>query len=196
MSLIAYAEHRGVTRQAVAHAIRMGRLLKSVVMVRVGGQLRPKIADAALADREWAANTDLSRAPISVKDAAAERVLTPVPPEEPPEDHEAEQQDEDDEDEIPALAEASAREKHFRAKLAELKYRQVAGQLVDAKAVEAAMVDAFTACRTHLLGLPAKAKQSLPHLTLADVEALDLIVRDALELLVSPLAPAAAETAA
>jgi hypothetical protein len=79
------------------------------------------------------------------------------------------------------LATASAREKHWRAELAELNYKQRAGELVNAAEMTAAMADAFSTVRTKLLGLPSKAKQQLPHLTLAELATLDEIVREALE---------------
>jgi hypothetical protein len=68
MTLGAYAKHRGCSKNAVSKAIKRGRLKLSVVHDAAG---QPKIADAALADREWTQNTDLSRAPGDVKERAA-----------------------------------------------------------------------------------------------------------------------------
>jgi phage terminase Nu1 subunit (DNA packaging protein) len=82
------------------------------------------------------------------------------------------------------MADASTREKHWRALKAELDYKRAAGELVDAAAIQARIVEIFTTCRTKLLGLPTKAKQRLPHLALADVSALDDVVRESLEELV------------
>lgn len=50
MSQHAYAKHRGVTHRAVQKAIKAGRLNRSVKDGR--------ITDAALADQEWADNSD------------------------------------------------------------------------------------------------------------------------------------------
>jgi len=56
-SLRTYAKSRGVSHEAVRQAIKSGRLKKSIVYVK--GE--PKIGDEALADQEWAANTDQSK---------------------------------------------------------------------------------------------------------------------------------------
>jgi P27 family predicted phage terminase small subunit len=59
LSLRAYAKRRGCSVEAVSRAIKAGRLVASVVTVDGS----PKIADADLADQEWDANTDHSKAP-------------------------------------------------------------------------------------------------------------------------------------
>lgn len=168
LSVRAYAARRktlglpGGSHQAVIRAIAGGRLRNA---------LTPdgKIADPELADREWAANTDHSKAPGRVKDLAAGERPTALPLE----DAEPGQGSQ--------LAHASAREKHFKALLAELTYKQRAGELVDAAEMAAAMADAFSTVRTKLLGLPSKAKQRHPELTLDQLATLDEIVREALE---------------
>ena len=53
MSVAAYARRRGMSHKAVQKAIEDGRIERALVIV--GG--KPKIADAALADREWRENT-------------------------------------------------------------------------------------------------------------------------------------------
>lgn len=53
ISLRAYARHRRVSAEAVSKAIAVGRLTASVTLVDGA----PKIANAALADEEWARNT-------------------------------------------------------------------------------------------------------------------------------------------
>jgi hypothetical protein len=187
MSVRAYARHRGSSHQAVLRAIARGRL--SAALTTVDGVT--KIADVALADQEWAATTDLSKAPDAVKVRAATMTVaytgveraTAMPSslatgggyaDIPVESTDATN-----------LATASAREKHWRAELAELNYKQRAGELVNAADMTAAMADAFSTVRTKLLGLPSKAKQQLPHLTLAELATLDAIVREALEGLAS-----------
>lgn len=165
MSLRAYGRHRGTSAVAVLRAVRRGRLVQSVVLV--GG--KAKIADPALADQEWEANTDLSRAPGYVKERQAPTAAGPSPstaatPAKGPS----------------PLTEASAREKAAKANLAELEYRRRAGELVQAVAVEARVVELVTQARTKLLGVPAKAKQALPHLSAADVRVLDRLIREAL----------------
>lgn len=60
MTLTAYAKRRGVSPMAVSKAVKAGRLRASVGRDGAG---RPTIADPAVADREWAANSDESKAP-------------------------------------------------------------------------------------------------------------------------------------
>jgi phage terminase Nu1 subunit (DNA packaging protein) len=80
-----------------------------------------------------------------------------------------------------SLLDASALEKEWKAKLAELDYQERIGQLIDARQVEAKTVEVFTRCRTKLLGVPSKAKTAIPTLTRADLAALDRLIREALE---------------
>jgi hypothetical protein len=189
LSIRAYARHRGASHQAVLRAIARGRL--SAALTTVDGVT--KIADVALADQEWAATTDLSKAPdaVKVRAATASTCRSPVgglhrP--EPIQDDRPHTQVSIDLAGITAdctdatnLATASAREKHWRAELAELNYKQRAGELVNAGEMTAQMADAYSTVRTKLLGVPSKAKQQLPHLTLTDLATLDAIVREALE---------------
>jgi hypothetical protein len=167
-SLRAYANHRHVSVEAVRKAISGGRLQRSIVLV----DGVPQVADVALADQEWSTNTDLSRAHDDVKRRAAAAsppasniVLFPPPAGD-------------------SMAAASAAEKHWRAKKAELDYKRAAGELVDAAEIKGRIVEIFTTCRSKLLGLPTKAKQRLPHLTITDVNVLDDVVRESLEELV------------
>ena len=57
---------------------------------------------------------------------------------------------------------------------------QARGELVPAAAVEAEWASVATALRARLLALPSRVNQRLPHLTAAEVEAIDREVRDAL----------------
>jgi phage terminase Nu1 subunit (DNA packaging protein) len=175
MTLTAYAKRRGVSTMAVSRAIARKRLVQSVVRNERGV---PAIADPDLADREWDANTDLTHAPTYVKERAAARAAGAPPPD-----------DDDAEDEAPdlssvedmSLADASRSEKAWKAKLAELKYRQAAGELVPAKDVSRALEDTFARCKTKLLAVHSRARQSLPHLTVADLAVIEDLIREALE---------------
>lgn len=152
-------------------AIAQGRLSRSV--------RSRHIVDVALADREWAANTDLSRAPDQVKARAAAQAAGG----EQRRAANGNQQIVDEPADPAGLATASAREKHFRAKLAELKYLERAGELVEAAAVLAAWIDQITIARTKLLGIPSKFKQRRSHQTLEDLADLEALLREALEAL-------------
>lgn len=144
-------------------AVKRGRLVQCLVLI--GG--KPKIADVALADQEWAANTDLTKAPASVKMRAAGQVATAtVTP-------------------ASALASAAAEEKRWKAKRAELDFQVRSGELVSAKEVEARLVEDFARFRTKALGVPSKAKQLIPALTASDVRTLARVMRELLEELAS-----------
>lgn len=153
-----YARHRGVHQAAVLRAIRKGRLKRSVARDAKG---RHAITDVALADAEWAANTDLTKAPTKVKERAAAR---------------------DEGRRAPSgLADAAAEEKRWRAKRAQLEYQRISGDLVSASAVRAGLAEVLARFRTKTLGLPSKAKQMIPDLAPADVLALQRIAREMLE---------------
>ena len=151
---------------AVSKAVSSGRLVASVVRVR--GQ--PKIRDPELADQEWDANTDLSKAPGYVKERADKRASA-MP----------RNRDSVSEPADLSLSGESAREKFWKAQIAELDYRERLGELVDAVEMKDKLVDVITGCRARLLGLPTRAKQQCPHFTLADIGTLDDLVREALE---------------
>ncbi|MDP1570353.1 MAG: hypothetical protein Q8L86_10140 [Vicinamibacterales bacterium] len=186
MSLRAYARHRGVAPSSVVVAVQSGRLRLCVVRDEKG---RPKIADVAVADREWDAGTDLSRAPGYVKARADARAAsTPALPLSAADDVVPPSDSQDDEtpsgDTVSrslTLSEATALEKDWKARIAELDYRERAGELVNARAVEARIVDEYSKCRTKLLAVSRKAKATMPHLTHADVLQFDVLIREALE---------------
>jgi phage terminase Nu1 subunit (DNA packaging protein) len=160
----ALARYLAVSRVAVSKAIKRGRFVESLTY-RDG---RPWFTDFGVAEREWHANVDRTRAPSGVKD------------------QDAGDDEDDQEDGGPSLSKASAREKHWKALTAELTYKQRAGELVNAAELQAAMADTFTTVRTRLLGVPSKAKQRLPELTLEQLATIDDLVREGLEELVPP----------
>ncbi|MFZ5446993.1 MAG: hypothetical protein ACOZQL_43855 [Myxococcota bacterium] len=77
-------------------------------------------------------------------------------------------------------AEALRRRAVAEADLKELQRDLEMRKLIPAVDVERRLADVFAAARAHLLALPSRAKQALPHLTAKDLEALDEIVREAL----------------
>lgn len=161
MTQSAYAKRRGVSAMAVSLAIKSGRLAMSVVKDDRGV---PKIADPDLADQEWDANSDYTDAPQH--DRSGER---------------ASGERERDSDEPSDLADAAAEQKFWQSKLAQLKFRQAAKELIEASDVEERMSADYRSVRTKLLGLPSRARQQLPHLTLEDLTVLESLVREALE---------------
>jgi len=157
----------GVTLQAVMQAIKKGRLKESLVRDEKG---KLKIRNVALAQLEWSRTTDNSRSPGYVKQRVAER-----------ESSLAMHPRADVGDEGFSLAAESAREKYWKASIAELDFKKKAGELINAKEMTDKIVNVFTICRTKLLGIPTRAKMQLPHLSASDVAMLDDLVREVLE---------------
>jgi len=85
-----------------------------------------------------------------------------------------------------ALAGASAREKHWRAETAQLKYLLLAGKAMDTDAALAEWTDRITTARTRILGVPSTYKQRHPELTIEQLETLDALLRETLEGLAPP----------
>ncbi len=176
ISLRSYARQRRVSAKSVVLAIRSGRLSASVVHTAEG----PKIADTELADREWAANTDHTRAPTYVKAREAAR--------DGPRDVESQAESAAAASRPPAqsaptmsLGDASALAMEWRAKRAELEDLERSARLVDAAAVESKWVESITRCRTKLLGVPSKLKAARPNMSRDDLVHVDRIIREALE---------------
>jgi hypothetical protein len=161
---------------AVGNAVRSGRLVRSV-------NAEGKITDPELADREWSANTDYTEAPAAVAVQAGARYDAPrvAPPLEvvavvgpdtgapPPSASDG-----------MTMAEAQRVERVWKAKQAELDYREAAGDLVPAADVDIRLRNAFHACKTKLLGIPNRLKTALG---LDDSQSLEVerLVREALE---------------
>jgi hypothetical protein len=182
MSLREFARRRGVSPEAVSKAIKKLTLKESVVRDAAGV---PKIRDPDLADREWDANTDPSKAPGYVKErvSARARAAAGSPPRTNPAgagDNAGGEGDLEEPDNL-SLAEESAREKFWRAQLAELDYRKKVGELVLAKDVESRMADDYANCKRKLLGISSRARQQDPGLTRAQIALIEALVREALE---------------
>lgn len=176
VSLRAYARHRGTSVEAVRRAIKSHRLRAALVLDAAG---KTKIADLAVADAEWAANTDLSKAPAYVK----ERGFAPAPVTGVTEAVTVSDPTVTGEDDpvFWNLTEASAREKSARAKLADLKYRELSSELIDKQQVLSRLSDVLSHVRTRVLGVAGKFRSETPHMTHAEVARLDGLLREALE---------------
>ncbi len=181
LSLSSYARRRGVALATVKRAIDRGRIRAGVVRDAAG---RPWI-DAEVADREWAAATDLTTAPPAVREQLERGGVVASAPSAPPPPSEGG-------DEYPgvgdptSLSEQSAREKYWKANQAELEYRRRAAELVEASEVEAGWVSVVSAARSKMLAVPTRFKQQFPDLTDKHVAGLDALVREVLEAFASP----------
>lgn len=161
MSQRAYALRRGVSNVAVFRAIKAGRLKASV-------NSDGKIIDPDLADREWAANTDSTKAPPREQERMAAALGAPAG------------------DEPVAvlggsLAENNAAKTYWQARQAELKFKREAGELVPAADVRGELETVFRTCKGRLLGIPTRAVAELPELGVAGAQKLELLIREALE---------------
>lgn len=155
-----YASSRGVTKQAVLKAIKTGRLIKSV---KKNDQDKWEVNPEA-ADLEWEANTDKSKQNNVIRpERPAVQTALFYP------DHEM------------PLTEARRMKEQYNALLAKLQFDLDSGKYVDTETVSSEWFKIVTAAKTKLLALPSKAKANLPHLTPSDIDALDRIVREALE---------------
>ncbi len=163
-----FAKWFGVSGNAVSKALKSERLVKSIVVVDTPRGREKKIIDPELAAEEWKANTDVTEGPAFLRMRETPVSAAPVTERA----HEG-----------MTLNEASASEKVWKAKIAELKFKQEAGDLVPAAEVSAKLVTVFSECKTALLGIPSRARQALPHLTVADIGTIEGLIREALEAL-------------
>lgn len=183
----AFAKLVKVSKQMVGKGIRAGRLPPEFLVRDDSGRVAG-IAEPELAARAWKASADHSKAPGYVKERADARAhggvtaaaAARVPPAQPSEP------DDDQREPVPirddmSLTEATAIEKVWRARLAELKYKQDSGELVPARDVEAHMANVFSSCKTKLLGVPSRVRQQDPGLTTAQLALIDSVIREALE---------------
>ncbi len=68
-----------------------------------------------------------------------------------------------------------------QAKRQELAYEQARRELVPRLEVQREFAGYIVMCKTKLLGVPSRAKQRIPHLTVAEIGVLEALVREALE---------------
>jgi phage terminase Nu1 subunit (DNA packaging protein) len=175
----AYAAHRaakglpGTTHRAVQKAIEKGRI------TLVNGKIDP-----ALADVQWAENTneDMRRSLAQEENARKRRGY---PSQAPAAAAPAADQGRT------TLAQVQTLEKGYKAKLAQLEYEKQTGKLVNAEEISARWVDIATTLRNRVLGIASKVKQRIPHLSHADVLAIDTIARETLQGIADDLGPAA-----
>ena len=131
-----YARRRGVSRQAVAKAIKQGR-----ITVLPDGGLDPEIAD-----REWAANRGAKMPAAPAPAAHVNRRQLPEP---------------FDPTEFLTFDEARALREQYAAERERLKLEQEAGLLIEAAEVKAAWFAALRTVRERLLNVPDRLAQQL-----------------------------------
>lgn len=155
VTLRGYARRRGCQPSAVHQAITSGRI--PAELIERGGDGRVKgIKDADAADAAWRANTQANKIPLSGRGAPKNGAP-------------------------PTLGEARARLDAAKAELAELELAERQKELVEVREIDARLVGVFGRCKTKLLGVPSRARQQDPGLTVAQLALVDTLIREALE---------------
>lgn len=208
MTLTAYAARRGCSPKAVSKAIASGRLSASVTHDQHG---QPKIADADLADREWAANTRARADYAAPKKAtrvepSAEPAPTSTPAAETAAPDPAPRARAKPKAEpmtpasssgavSPELAEyyahrsaresAAARTAAVHAELAELELAERRGQMIPVETARLDVMERYAIVKTKLLGVPRRVAQRVPQIAAEVILVMDEMLREALEELAS-----------
>lgn len=158
MSIADFAEECGTTRQAVMKRMDRGTLTSACVGQDGVGRY---ISDPDEARRQWAANVD----PQYVAAARPDADLV----------------DGDDAGDPESVNRARQRYLNAKADMAEWERDKLRGELMLKTEHRAILAAAIVPRLTKLLGVPTRARQQLPHLTISDMEAIDAIQREALE---------------
>jgi phage terminase Nu1 subunit (DNA packaging protein) len=161
LSLRDFAARLGVSASSVSRAIMTGRIPAGCVQRDKAG--RPRVVRVQQALAAWREN----RNEAMTRKPAGRLPTTPLPARR----------------KTPSQSESRAIEADYRARMAQLDYEERVRQLVDAEWIEARLAQVFAVVRNRLLGVPSKAKNAIPRLTVADVELLEEMIRDALEAL-------------
>jgi phage terminase Nu1 subunit (DNA packaging protein) len=159
MTVTAFARHVGVDEAAIRKGIKSGRLERTIMRDRKG---RVSIPDAAAAAAEW--NT--TRDPAKVRSEKGERPRQPG-----------------------LIAQARGRLVNAQARREEIRNLVSEGRYVLRDLRDAQESQRIVTARTKLQGVPTRAKQRLPHLTVADVAVLDSLIREVCEELASTERP-------
>lgn len=144
-SLRTYAKSRDISHEAVRQAIKSGRLKKSIVYVK--GE--PKIGDEALADQEWAANTDQSKPRNRITGDPKHRRGKDEPMQAMANDAGAENSGRG-----PSYAQSRAIREAYAARLEKIAYEKETGKLVNADAARVAIFNTARKARDMLMAVP------------------------------------------
>lgn len=173
--ILEWAKARDIPWGKLRAAMKRGVFSKSLSQEPSG----PIIRDEALADQEWAAG---HAAPSTGLEAPAWEEDEPTRSGSigsgPVALIDPQYADSDVDD---SLEGASAREKFWKAKTAELRYLAEAGTLVSAADVEREISEMIAEAKTRLLGVASLARQRDATLSLAQTTLVDTLIREALE---------------
>lgn len=185
MSFAEYARHRGVSKVAVTYAVRDGR-----ISTTTDGNGKPCV-ESDIADKEWDKNTahQLRRNTEDTKNGAATGPAPLASKRVEPADYEPSKKTWNDDEEPETdneteadntYSKARARKEHYNAELAELKFKEECGKLVDADEVRERWTEIATLLRNRVLSIPSKCKQKMPELNDEQYLAIEEIVREQL----------------
>jgi hypothetical protein len=166
ISLREYAQHRGVTVEAVSKAVKTGRI-----------GLTGKKVDVSAADRDWSANTQPGQMAAKLRRALASKgsKRTRKAPKQPAEVTDPA---------VNSYANARARREDFLARTAQLEFEQRTANLINAAEAKAEWIKLITECKTRLLSVPIKCKARIPGLSVVDISIIENLIREELEELI------------
>jgi len=196
ISFAKYAAHRKVSRAAVSHALKNGRI---TAHTDEKGQRYLLLEEA---DLQWLKNTDTERgvpaqqkakleATTEQKKAAAQKKLTdratailnsrPTEAAAFDEDDDEPSEVGDDGEVIPHLFQSKKLKEAYLAKAAKLKYETDRGQVVPIEDIKESWNQIVAVARTKILGIPSKCRQRSPDMSNETYLILESIVRESLE---------------
>jgi hypothetical protein len=181
-TLIGYREfgrQLGVSDTAVRKAVKSGRLSECVARDADGRPIG--IADPELGRREWFARAGGAANPSANRRANRRSSQASAPPQgQAPATGTGDRAAPDSEPVAGSLVEAMTREKHWKAKQAELEFKRRTEELVSRHDVNNWITTMFTQCRSRILAIPSKCKAQIPGLTDAQIRTIDQLLREAL----------------
>lgn len=149
-----YARHRGVSLGAVQKALRDGRITAN----------DEKKIDSAVADRDWAVNTDASRIAVSAIEVVvplAQKEISFAAPAGEEADKPAAEELTGSDNNASRYRESRASREFYVAAKQKLEYEQLLGQLINVDDAKRIAFTSFRAIRDSVLNVAARIKDQL-----------------------------------
>ena len=149
-----YARHRGVSLGAVQKALRDGRITAN----------EEKKIDSAVADRDWAINTDASRIAVSAIEVArslAQKEISFAAPAGGEVDKPASEELTGSDNNASRYRESRASREFYVAAKQKVEYEQLLGQLINVDEAKRIAFTSFRAIRDSVLNVAARIKDQL-----------------------------------
>ena len=149
-----YARHRGVSLGAVQKALRDGRITAN----------EEKKIDSAVADRDWAINTDASRIAVSAIEVAAplaQKEISFAAPAREEADKPVGEELTGNDSNAGRYRESRASREFYVAAKQKLEYEQLLGQLINVDDAKRIAFTSFRAIRDSVLNVAARIKDQL-----------------------------------